>query len=153
MGYDDLFPKVFNCTEKANGGYFTSSTGLGGRLYWAYTNTPMLQTYGYNAHGTVAPLLAEAPAAPDTATALGLANQAAEAAVINPSQMIAIACQMDSAGVYRVLATPAGNFYWPSRRHANGANVLYCDGHVEHSKRSALLDFTDEARRQWNRDN
>jgi prepilin-type N-terminal cleavage/methylation domain-containing protein/prepilin-type processing-associated H-X9-DG protein len=37
-------------------------------------------------------------------------------------------------------------------RHVGGANVLFCDGHVEYGKKSALEKEEDAARRRWNID-
>ena len=39
-----------------------------------------------------------------------------------------------------------------SVRHSGGANVLFCDGHVEYGKRAKLISFDDGARRRWNID-
>jgi prepilin-type processing-associated H-X9-DG protein/prepilin-type N-terminal cleavage/methylation domain-containing protein len=39
-----------------------------------------------------------------------------------------------------------------SARHRGGANVLFCDGHIEYGKRSKLTSIDDEARRRWNID-
>jgi prepilin-type processing-associated H-X9-DG protein len=41
----------------------------------------------------------------------------------------------------------------PSARHRGGANILFCDGHVEFGKQSKWIEKTPEARRQWNNDN
>jgi len=40
----------------------------------------------------------------------------------------------------------------PSKRHQQGANMLFCDGHVEYGKQSAWIARTPEARCRWNRD-
>jgi prepilin-type processing-associated H-X9-DG protein len=45
-----------------------------------------------------------------------------------------------------------GNSWLPSRRHANGANVVFCDAHVEHAKQERWIEKTDHARRRWNND-
>jgi prepilin-type processing-associated H-X9-DG protein/prepilin-type N-terminal cleavage/methylation domain-containing protein len=38
-------------------------------------------------------------------------------------------------------------------RHNQGANVVFCDGHVEFAKLAMWLKKTDTARRRWNNDN
>lgn len=38
-------------------------------------------------------------------------------------------------------------------RHDNGANVVFCDTHVEYGKLAVLLQRSDRARRRWNNDN
>ncbi|PYL01555.1 MAG: hypothetical protein DME19_01215 [Verrucomicrobia bacterium] len=37
--------------------------------------------------------------------------------------------------------------------HNDGANVLFCDGHVESAKQRKWQEPTDTARRRWNNDN
>jgi prepilin-type processing-associated H-X9-DG protein len=37
--------------------------------------------------------------------------------------------------------------------HNGGANMLFCDGHVEHRKQTAWTVASDETRRLWNNDN
>jgi prepilin-type processing-associated H-X9-DG protein len=41
----------------------------------------------------------------------------------------------------------------PSARHRGGANILFCDGHVDFGKQQKWIEKTPEARRQWNNDN
>jgi prepilin-type processing-associated H-X9-DG protein/prepilin-type N-terminal cleavage/methylation domain-containing protein len=38
-------------------------------------------------------------------------------------------------------------------RHNAGANVVFCDGHVEHAKQSIWIKSARDARRRWNNDN
>jgi prepilin-type processing-associated H-X9-DG protein len=40
----------------------------------------------------------------------------------------------------------------PPPRHNLGANVVFCDGHVEYAKQTAWLQKTDRARQRWNYD-
>jgi prepilin-type processing-associated H-X9-DG protein len=40
----------------------------------------------------------------------------------------------------------------PARRHAKGANMVFCDGHVEWARQRDWVAKTPEARRRWNRD-
>jgi prepilin-type processing-associated H-X9-DG protein len=40
----------------------------------------------------------------------------------------------------------------PSPRHLGGANILFCDGHVESQKQARWIEATDTARARWNND-
>jgi prepilin-type N-terminal cleavage/methylation domain-containing protein/prepilin-type processing-associated H-X9-DG protein len=40
-----------------------------------------------------------------------------------------------------------------SKRHNNGANMVFCDGHVEYKKVVRWIEKSDLAIRRWNRDN
>lgn len=76
--------------------------------------------------------------------------------VANPADMIAIG---DSAGdgyqdgwisFHRFqtnLITP------PGTRHNKGANIVFCDGHVEWQKQGKWIELTEAAARRWNNDN
>lgn len=76
--------------------------------------------------------------------------------VVNPADMIAIG---DSNGdrssdgeiSFRRFATFTINP--PGTRHNNGANVVFCDGHVEWQKQSKWIELTESAARRWNNDN
>jgi prepilin-type processing-associated H-X9-DG protein len=37
--------------------------------------------------------------------------------------------------------------------HGGGANILFCDGHVEYAKQSVWMEASTERRRLWNNDN
>jgi prepilin-type N-terminal cleavage/methylation domain-containing protein/prepilin-type processing-associated H-X9-DG protein len=37
--------------------------------------------------------------------------------------------------------------------HREGANVVFCDGHVEYNKKQKWIEPTEGARRRWNKDN
>ncbi len=41
----------------------------------------------------------------------------------------------------------------PGRIHKGGANIVFCDGHVEWAKQSKWIERTDETARRWNNDN
>ena len=54
---------------------------------------------------------------------------------------------------------PSQSQAWPGRIHRRGANVLFCDGHVEWYAQEDLLVDTDryrpeqgQRRRMWNND-
>jgi len=40
----------------------------------------------------------------------------------------------------------------PSRRHSGGANIVFCDGHVEYGKYRKWVDHRDDVMSRWNRD-
>ncbi len=92
-----------------------------------------------------------------------------EGRVAAPAQMIALG---DSPAFVRpfLFAAPPTNaedlFYiaFPYRlqfsgafgvgeTHQEGANMLFCDGHVEYAKQSKWLEASNERRRLWNNDN
>ena len=59
-----------------------------------------------------------------------------------------------------VAAGPGGRTFFPGRIHSGGANVLFCDGHVQWYRQQELvpMDATDSPdnlriRRMWNNDN
>ncbi len=43
--------------------------------------------------------------------------------------------------------------YLPGKTHNGGANMVFCDGHVEYGKQTNWLASTFMARRRWNNDN
>jgi prepilin-type processing-associated H-X9-DG protein len=42
--------------------------------------------------------------------------------------------------------------FGPSRRHLEGANMVFCDGHVEYGKNPDWVAHQDPVMRRWNRD-
>jgi prepilin-type processing-associated H-X9-DG protein len=40
----------------------------------------------------------------------------------------------------------------PASRHKGGANVAFCDGHVEHDSQERWTALEADCRRRWNRD-
>jgi prepilin-type processing-associated H-X9-DG protein/prepilin-type N-terminal cleavage/methylation domain-containing protein len=106
--------------------------------------------YGYNAFGAGA------------GGWLGLGNagefRLPASRVLVPSEMIAIGDSngdnvADAEIEFRKppgLALPLAP---PGKRHRSGANIVFCDGHVEWAGQRKWLDRTDEAARRWNNDN
>lgn len=41
----------------------------------------------------------------------------------------------------------------PGTRHKGGANIVFCDGHVEWARQQKWMEKTDETARRWNNDN
>jgi prepilin-type processing-associated H-X9-DG protein len=105
-------------------------------------------SYGYNGMGVA------------SVGGLGLGYEASVALptsrVLNPADMIAIG---DSNGdrssdgeiSFRRFQTFVVNP--PGNRHNNGANIVFCDGHVEWQKQTKWTGLTDAAARRWNNDN
>jgi prepilin-type processing-associated H-X9-DG protein/prepilin-type N-terminal cleavage/methylation domain-containing protein len=100
--------------------------------------------YGYNAFGTG---FHQSPAA-----GLGLAalqeRPVRESNVKSPAEMVAIG---DSSFGTAIDPFP-GDTDHLSSRHNDGANVVFCDGHVEYGKQRKWTKASDWARRQWNAD-
>ena len=44
------------------------------------------------------------------------------------------------------------NWWLPSQRHRGGANVLFCDGHLEYAKQQKWIEPTAASRCRWNND-
>lgn len=78
--------------------------------------------------------------------------------VVNPSDMIAVGDSNGNGvwdgdiGFFRLSATSSPIFP-PGNPHKNGANILFCDGHVEWARQSKWIALTDSAARRWNNDN
>lgn len=108
--------------------------------------------YGYNAYGCDPhkPRLGLAGRYSDEE---GRWRNAPETAVRTPASMIAIG---DTAPfgdtIVPITVRNHSSTSLPSRRHSLGANLLFCDGHVEYKKQGRWIDATEEARQQWNID-
>jgi prepilin-type N-terminal cleavage/methylation domain-containing protein/prepilin-type processing-associated H-X9-DG protein len=72
-----------------------------------------------------------------------------------PSDMIAIGDAMETPfrGETGVFLTLADGSRVAPYRHNGGANIVFCDGHVENMPNSKLVEPTPESRRRWNNDN
>jgi prepilin-type processing-associated H-X9-DG protein len=81
--------------------------------------------------------------------------------VRSPSQMIAIGDTVADGWADFEIAPgtdlgPKGKARWPGAVHRNGANVLFCDGHVQWYLQKEMMDLsattsdTKEMRRMWN---
>ena len=80
--------------------------------------------------------------------------------VKNPSDMIALG-DTTSDFYWDIGLTPQFSFprIWPGGRHPGGtgttnggANITFCDGHVEYLKQKVLVDENESMRRRWNND-
>ncbi len=84
-----------------------------------------------------------------------------ESQVVAPADMIAFTDGNDSVRGWNFTVVPTWGFTWPdglfesfgpSRRHSGGANVLFCDGHIEYGKYRKWVEHRDDVMRRWNRD-
>ena len=147
---------------------YTSGPAQGDGVYrcaeWVFRNKR--GTYGYNDIGTgfaVKLVMATEPLKTlglgmnvDPGNPLTFSGQTSEAQVVAPADMIAIGDndgrdypQPDILLANLNLTTVSG---WPGRLHHGGANVLFCDGHVEYAKQTNWVTPTPVARRRWNND-
>jgi len=75
-----------------------------------------------------------------------------------PSDMIAVSdatAGSGSGGDHDADDLNQVNLLWEltPARHNNGANIVFCDAHVEYGKLAVWLQPSDRARRRWNNDN
>ncbi len=114
-------------------------------------------SYGWNALGT------GGNAQPRQVLGLGpkghgeTRRNVADPLVKAPADMIAMADNLQGR-VDDVLIAPipmrfTSTLWLPGVRHQAGANVAFCDGHVEYGTQKQLTAATDDARKRWNNDN
>ena len=92
---------------------------------------------------------------------LGIGQHVRESQVLVPSDMIAYGDSSDLGDYSLSVIIPTfgfdmGDYFWswgPSKRHLNGANMLFCDGHVEYGRIRKWVEHRDDVMRRWNRDN
>ncbi|HVY71418.1 MAG TPA: prepilin-type N-terminal cleavage/methylation domain-containing protein [Verrucomicrobiae bacterium] len=76
-----------------------------------------------------------------------------------PADMIAIGdSQSDGTNDFSLSTTALsssmlGYQAWPGKRHNRGANMVFCDGHVERARQKKWVERSPQARRRWNNDN
>jgi prepilin-type N-terminal cleavage/methylation domain-containing protein/prepilin-type processing-associated H-X9-DG protein len=91
---------------------------------------------------------------PGPAVSEGSVKQISEEDVAVPSDMIAFG---DNTGFQSFCIQPKNPGYanLPALgdRHSQGANLVFCDGHVEYGKTAKLCAPTESARQRWNNDN
>jgi prepilin-type processing-associated H-X9-DG protein len=115
------------------------------------------RSYGYNAVGTEQPSPFEVlglgflPRAFHDKTMQYDADYVAESMIRAPADMIALG---DSNSDFHSDDVMSATFRaTPGSRHSKGANVAFCDGHLEWQLTKKWVAMTPEARRRWNRDN
>lgn len=91
----------------------------------------------------------------DITDAAGAARELKASRVKVASEMIAIA-DNTADGVWDYNIDPFNKNEYPGKIHNNGANVLFCDGHVEWFAQGTLVEFaspqTYPVARMWNND-
>ncbi len=83
-----------------------------------------------------------------------------ESQVVVPSDMIAFGDSSDLGDYSLSFIIPTYGFddgdhvesYGPSKRHNNGANMVFCDGHAEYGKNAAWVAHRPDVMQRWNRD-
>jgi len=115
------------------------------------------RSYGYNGTGS-----ASSPYPWSVSSAMLFLGFGGEFAVqYLPESQIAVPADMIAVADYDPLATdddndgdlhPAMLFLGLTGRHARGANVLFCDAHVQFGKTNSWTTRTDTALRRWNYD-
>ena len=142
-------------------------------LQYFPTNLFIYPHYGYNIQGAVR--VNPPPKNPGLGgdavrVSFGVWNYvpAAENSVLHPSQMIAFgddrtlekppltATNLTIADplylIYPYILEPQG-YYGVNLSHNLGANMIFCDGHVQYAKQAWWLANTDESKCLWNNDN
>ena len=145
---------------------FTPYTARSRRVFFCPAQRPATESgidfcplsYGYNSLGSARQ--------PGWHLGLGFISHrpVSEAEVKMPSDMIAVG-DSGSETVWDMLLNPnteqtastgegltTANSWLPSRRHADGANIVMCDGHVDYAKQDRWIEKNDSARRRWNND-
>jgi prepilin-type processing-associated H-X9-DG protein len=126
-------------------------------------------SYGYNAWGTGAraPNWSSSPT-PHSYWTLGLIpyigppnyyRELRANRVRNAAEMIAIGDSRGDGTLDVYISPHPGGLDWPGNVHDGGANILFCDGHVQSYSQRALVSHsvddpgTHHIRKLWNNDN
>jgi len=107
--------------------------------------------YGYNAWGS-------GPGFHESMLGLGGAGalspqRMAESAIVSPGEMVAFGDTAFDFGVPMGPARVNRGAEPPHAHHFGGANMIFCDAHVEFALVSRWTAQTDMARKRWNNDN
>jgi prepilin-type processing-associated H-X9-DG protein len=112
-------------------------------------------TYGYNAEGSSTHVMSFTPSYGLDGDGVGAQyTPLPESRVKCPTDMIAI-------GDYPELPRQDGDIAaalddaddYVADRHSKGANVAFCDAHVEFGKQTNWMKAADNFRKRWNNDN
>jgi prepilin-type processing-associated H-X9-DG protein/prepilin-type N-terminal cleavage/methylation domain-containing protein len=140
--------KVYVCPSYRNALAWSNSTAVFGEVI-------VSPSYAYNGFGC------------SISADLGLdgggfpSPQVKETEIVAPADMIAFGDGTDCQGWGFTFDPTFGWDYGgtmgivtlgPSRRHGGGANILFCDGHVEYGKYRNWVEHRDDVMRRWNRD-
>ena len=138
-------PKVFLCPARSPSA--------------VWTNVMMINpTYGYNAVGTGFPAKPHGLVSSlDMISAFFASSPGVrEAQVLAPCDMIAIGDYPEvgpEEGDGDIAAALDGEDDYVATRHNGGANLVFCDAHVEFGKQAKWMERTVPARKRWNSDN
>jgi len=146
-------PSVFRCPS--TGSEFdwpTNRSAKGCSFPFNIDTSNSRFSYGYNQWAVAGVSGYGLGGAPDSAVP--------ESRVVNPDDMIAIG-DSDGNGVadgditFHRIPSASGPqpTFPPGSRHRGGANIVFCDGHVEWAKQSNWIELRDEVARRWNNDN
>jgi len=128
-------------------------------LLTSEVNMRYVASYGYNSRGTTS-------SSDEIDWGLGPRVVALWAPDVSPSPMVMREiCASEISGPAEMIAL--GDDSWPSLindeispvapllgdRHNHGANVAFCDGHIEYGKKEQWIQPTEAARKRWNNDN
>jgi prepilin-type N-terminal cleavage/methylation domain-containing protein/prepilin-type processing-associated H-X9-DG protein len=108
--------------------------------------------YGYNALGTVRRPPVEAPLGLGPVPVKDIECRVRESTLRAPANMIAIGDTNDQA-LGNITPYASESTFGLSDIHNGGANVVFCDGHVDHQKQHLWTEETEAARSCWNNDN
>ena len=129
------------------------------------TNNLLYPAYGYNLLGAVA----KNPPPLNLGLGGDFTQPISVNRIMNPSQMLALGDTIAAFPISPAMAaghTPA-DLLWVlmpfnsplygvpgvGSFHHGGANLVFCDGHVEYAKQAVWMAATDGERRRWNNDN
>jgi prepilin-type processing-associated H-X9-DG protein/prepilin-type N-terminal cleavage/methylation domain-containing protein len=142
------FDPLFFCTDGQKVQIYME---LRGPRIKEITNLFTRSAYGMNTAGTIDP---RNPMAMERS--LGLGFDCPESRVAAPAEMIALGCRVPIMFDLQErdltplpLRSPGFDV---GDQHRGGANMLFCDGHVEGRKREQWIEATESARCRWNND-
>lgn len=136
----------------------TNKSLLGFEFHFNIDSTPSRFSYGYNGlhfiyRGGMSTFNGFG-LSPDPANRAGIST----GQVANPADMIAVGDSdgdgVSDGSISLMRGTPASRpVIPPGEVHKKGANIVFCDGHVEWQKQTKWIELTTEAARRWHYDN
>jgi len=139
--------RVFRCPASGSEFEWPTNASRYGHAFPYNIDSSTKFSYGYNHLGT----------AGADGLGLGAWEPLPSSRVVVPSDMIAIGDSDGDGGgdgvirFHRPIGFPAVLFP-PGTRHRGGANIVFCDGHVEWAKQAKWIERSPAAARRWNND-